>query len=568
MKAMMRFLVIAMLAGLQLAAVPQANQTSRDEIYVYETNGAKSITRTLRAYETAAADTSLPAVQITPTASAPCSCYVVPDVTISGARRRDSRWDVYSIAGADMLIYLGMFFRGSEAQVGASDSASVQSGQLYSVHIADTTIANVDLANDAVDNRVLANDAVASVNVIAGAIDSTDAGNAKLSGNDLALKGVAHASGDLIVWSRVSGMFNRAAIPSLYVTGPMLYSTIDALTKALYIQNIYGPTSATTDSLAGRWLARVGTLQVGTATIIGNVKLRNGGNLQFRHGAGGAYGVNLLANGLSTALYDLKFPTTQPTTGEFLYASSAGQISATTTTVPDSARVAAGAITRTRIASGSVTAVQIMDGQVKSAELAAGAVADSAKIATGAVTVTKIGSNAVYSTSIKDAQVKTADLAASSVDSTKIAAAHVPVSKIKASDSPANAEMLTYTSGDFEWRAQSADFSMSCGGKPTTAEVLLRIPMVRAVTFPDNFSGSQGVTGTNATGSSAWSIKKNGTEIGTCTFSSAGATGTFTTAGATAETFAAGDVLTIVAPVSVDATMADIGIQLKGTKGD
>jgi hypothetical protein len=213
-------------------------------------------------------------------------------------------------------------------------------------------------------------------------------------------------------------------------------------------------------------------------------------------------------------------------------------------------------------------AVTIAANAVGAAELVAGAVGDSTDVSAAAITATRIGANAIHTGHIKDGQVKTADLAASAVDSSKIAAAHVPVSKIKANDSPANTEMLTYTGGDFEWRAQTADFSMSCSGKPTAAEVLLRVPMVRNVYFVANFSGSQGVTGTNTTAHHLWRIKKNGTEIGTCKFVDGSATGTFVSTSGAAQSFAAGDVLTICAPDTVDATMADIGIQLKGTKGD
>lgn len=105
------------------------------------------------------------------------------------------------------------------------------------------------------------------------------------------------------------------------------------------------------------------------------------------------------------------------------------------------------------------------------------------------------------------------------------------------------------------------DVGSFIAGTPSDAETILRLALARAVTFPSGLTGSQADAGVAATGSVDFSLKKNGTEFATCNFN-AGATGTFTAASATS--FAAGDILSIVAPATADATLADISLTLKG----
>ncbi len=102
---------------------------------------------------------------------------------------------------------------------------------------------------------------------------------------------------------------------------------------------------------------------------------------------------------------------------------------------------------------------------------------------------------------------------------------------------------------------------------PGGSQVLLRYPMVRAVQFPDDFVGSQAKAGV-AAGDSAgaeFSIQKNGVEFGQMTFASGATTATFATDSAIEE-FAAGDILTVVAPGSPDSALDSIGFVLKGVK--
>lgn len=109
--------------------------------------------------------------------------------------------------------------------------------------------------------------------------------------------------------------------------------------------------------------------------------------------------------------------------------------------------------------------------------------------------------------------------------------------------------------------AQIYDIAFSVDGKPDINSVIARLVVNRAFDFPTNLTGSVGRTGVNATTNTVFSIRKNGTQFGTATFTSAGALAGFA---ATATSFVAGDLLTVVAPGTQDATLADFGITLSG----
>lgn len=101
-------------------------------------------------------------------------------------------------------------------------------------------------------------------------------------------------------------------------------------------------------------------------------------------------------------------------------------------------------------------------------------------------------------------------------------------------------------------------------GVPTASQVLLQIPLPRAVIFTTSLTGSQGVAGTAATAQTDFDIQKNGVSFGTMRFAAAGTVATFISAAGA--TFAAGDILKIVAPGTPDATLADVGFMLIGTR--
>lgn len=102
--------------------------------------------------------------------------------------------------------------------------------------------------------------------------------------------------------------------------------------------------------------------------------------------------------------------------------------------------------------------------------------------------------------------------------------------------------------------------SMFCSGKPIANEIVGSGIAPYAMTLSAANSKAQAVVA--AAASTVFIIKKNNTNIGTVTFSAAGTIGVIsisTTAVAT------NDLITIHAPASADATLADITIQLRGT---
>ena len=107
-------------------------------------------------------------------------------------------------------------------------------------------------------------------------------------------------------------------------------------------------------------------------------------------------------------------------------------------------------------------------------------------------------------------------------------------------------------------------YDILCGivGKPSNGEVVLLFVAPRAFRIPANAAGSYLKAGTAATGSSVFSIQKNGAQFLTATVAGSGTTATFSSS---QTDFAAGDVLKIVAPATADATLADIAITLAAT---
>jgi hypothetical protein len=103
-------------------------------------------------------------------------------------------------------------------------------------------------------------------------------------------------------------------------------------------------------------------------------------------------------------------------------------------------------------------------------------------------------------------------------------------------------------------------------GIPTASAKIVRIPIARAVTFAGNFSGSYFAASANATATTVFDVQKNGSSIGSISIASGGTTATFTTTSGTSKSFAAGDLLSIVGPASPDATLADPGFTLVGTR--
>lgn len=101
-------------------------------------------------------------------------------------------------------------------------------------------------------------------------------------------------------------------------------------------------------------------------------------------------------------------------------------------------------------------------------------------------------------------------------------------------------------------------------GRAAAGETVFKIIVSRTVTFPAGLTNSQAIASTAATTEAVWSIRRNGVEFATMTFEPGATVAAFAS---TADTLAgSGDLITIVAPDSRDATLADITGVLAGTR--
>jgi hypothetical protein len=87
---------------------------------------------------------------------------------------------------------------------------------------------------------------------------------------------------------------------------------------------------------------------------------------------------------------------------------------------------------------------------------------------------------------------------------------------------------------------------------------------VRQVTFPANFAGSVGYAGTAPTTSFTVTVAVDGTTIGTIVFGAGANSATFTTTGGTQKVANAGQRITMTAPGTADATIANVAATLLG----
>jgi hypothetical protein len=108
------------------------------------------------------------------------------------------------------------------------------------------------------------------------------------------------------------------------------------------------------------------------------------------------------------------------------------------------------------------------------------------------------------------------------------------------------------------------DLSFFLPGTYSSGALMAQVVLDRAVTFPDGLTGAQGYSGITATASTVLDLQKNGSNIGTITFTNAGNTAAFAMSGAVS--FAPGDRLGIVNEDPADATLADLSITLKGKR--
>jgi hypothetical protein len=100
-------------------------------------------------------------------------------------------------------------------------------------------------------------------------------------------------------------------------------------------------------------------------------------------------------------------------------------------------------------------------------------------------------------------------------------------------------------------------------GNPGASQVIGRFVFAAPLTFPSGLAGSYGTAGTAATAAASFTIAKNGAAVGAMMFAAGATSATFAMTTATA--FGAGDVLTITAPATPDATLANLAWTLTGT---
>lgn len=100
---------------------------------------------------------------------------------------------------------------------------------------------------------------------------------------------------------------------------------------------------------------------------------------------------------------------------------------------------------------------------------------------------------------------------------------------------------------------------------PLANEVLLVKVFTDTVTFPDDWAGFAKYVETNPGSAFTLTIKKNTTTVGTVVIASTGEV-TCTTSGGSIS-FAAGEAMVVTAQASVDSTIANVAINLRGARG-
>lgn len=121
------------------------------------------------------------------------------------------------------------------------------------------------------------------------------------------------------------------------------------------------------------------------------------------------------------------------------------------------------------------------------------------------------------------------------------------------------------TDGDVHWIDATGTrlrIGAFVGGKPDSDEIVMSVLMVDDSSFPIAFAGSLAQADVAATASTTFTVEKNGVEVGSFTFAASATTATFSAPAATP--LVVGDRVTVVAPTTADATLADISFTLKG----
>jgi hypothetical protein len=111
-------------------------------------------------------------------------------------------------------------------------------------------------------------------------------------------------------------------------------------------------------------------------------------------------------------------------------------------------------------------------------------------------------------------------------------------------------------------RTFSVIVSGSYSGRPAASLVMQSHVFTAPATIPAGLTGSRGTAAVAATATTTLIIQKNSINVGTMVFAPLGPSATFTMGSATV--FNAGDVLTITAPSTPDATLANFAWTIMG----
>ena len=108
------------------------------------------------------------------------------------------------------------------------------------------------------------------------------------------------------------------------------------------------------------------------------------------------------------------------------------------------------------------------------------------------------------------------------------------------------------------------DIAVYFPGQPEAAERLLKLEVARGFSLPADLTGSRGHADTAATTEAVCTILQNGASVGSITFAASSQDAAFSLAGGLA--CVPGDRLELVAPATLDATLAGRAFTLIGTR--
>ena len=116
------------------------------------------------------------------------------------------------------------------------------------------------------------------------------------------------------------------------------------------------------------------------------------------------------------------------------------------------------------------------------------------------------------------------------------------------------------------WKPAYGSWEARCSSesKPGAAAVLLRVVVARETVIPHDLEGSAAASGDTAAGTAVFSVEVGGVAFGTITWAPAGVTGAFLSTDSGDTVLNPGDILTVVAPGSQDASLAKVAITLLG----